>query len=254
MTKRFIILLIAISFCRGMNAQTNENEYITGDENNKINDFNKKQAEIFGSFIIASAIDEFPGTPSNNYGFGVGGGFVINPLNKSNILNLGLDFGYLHMGKDKTVIDSIPLKTTLSIYPVNLILRLRLPSTYTINPYVDLLAGVQYIETNTKYNNSVVESAAGEILDVDTKTLFTTSNSTPLTYGFDLGLSINFKKANVSTLDIGFRYIKGSSASYSSPEDLRITNRGNFHYLSSKLNSTNMMYFHIGINFYINKS
>jgi len=151
----YILLLIIAT--QGF-SQINEAEYSTSDQTYKTKDFNKKYGEIFLNIAVATTIDKFSGASLNNNGFGVSLGGVFNPFNKMNIIKVGIDFSYIHMGKNKTILDSIPLKSTLSIYPVNLIVRLKLPATYIINPYIDLLGGVQYIETNTKYNNSVGDS------------------------------------------------------------------------------------------------
>lgn len=247
---RLIIYIVLFLMAAQGFSQIDEGEYIVGDESNKTKDFNKKYGEVFLNLIVATSIDEFPGASSNNDGFGIGLGGVFNPFKKMNIIKVGIDFNYLHMGKNKTVLDSIPLKTKLSIYPVNLILRLRLPSSYAINPYIDLLGGVQYIETNTKYDNSLGDSFANAVLEENSKTLHATANSSPITYGFGVGLSLRLRKSHEGLLDIGFRYLNGSRADYVSPEDLKVTQAGDFYYTPSELNSTDMMYFHVGINGY----
>ena len=247
-----ILFIISILGAYTLTAQDQNtgSDYTTGDIFNDANEFEKKYGEVFVNLIVATAVDGFPGSSSNNNGFGIGLGGVFNPFKKTNIIKLGIDFSYMHMGKNKTVLDSIPLKTTLSIYPVNLILRLRLPKTYIINPYVDLLGGMQYIETNTKYDNSVGESIANAVLEVNTKTLHATASSSPLSYGLGVGLSLRFGKSQEGLFDIGFRYLNGARADYVSPKDLRVSTAGDFYYLQSELNSTDMMYFHIGINGY----
>ena len=238
-----------ISIASSSDAQITENEYNTNEDHNTLdNDFNRKYGEVFVKPIIGIAVDDFPGAKKNNDGIGIGLGGVFNPFNKINIFNIGIDFSYMHMGKNKTVLDSIPLKTTLSIYPVNIIVRLRLPSTYIINPYLDLLGGVQYIETNTKYDNTIGESVVYSALEVDSKTLHATASSTPLSYGLGFGLSVRFNESHEALFDIGFRYLNGAQSDYVSPEDLRVTKEGDFYYVPSKLNSTDMMYFHIGLN------
>ncbi|MBL4592386.1 MAG: hypothetical protein JKX68_01055 [Flavobacteriales bacterium] len=242
----FIISILAVYALSAQNDNTGS-DYTTGNIFSDANEFEKKYGEVFLNLIVATAVEDFPGASSNNDGFGVGLGGVFNPFNKINIIKVGIDFGYMHMGKSKTVLDSIPLKTTLSIYPVNLILRLRLPKTYMINPYVDLLGGMQYIETNTKYDNSLGDSFANTVLEENTKTLHATANSSPLSYGFGCGLSLGFDKSKDVLFDIGFRYLKGSKADYVSPEDLKVTKYGEFYYTASELNSTDMMYFHVGI-------
>jgi len=247
--KHIIYALLFICTIQGF-SQIDEGNYSTGNNSVYSNDFKKNYGEVFFNLIGATTVDEFPGVSSNNDGFGIGIGGVFNPFKKMNVIKVGIDFSYIHMGKNNNILDSIPLKTTLSIYPVNFIVRLRLPSSYLINPYIDLLAGVQYIETNTKYDNSIGDSFANVVLEENTKTLHATANSSPLTYGFGVGFSLRFLKSQVALLDLGFRYLNGSQADYVSPENIRVTKDGDFYYTTSKVNSTDMMYFHIGINGY----
>ena len=151
------------------------------------------------------------------------------------------------MGKSKTFLDNIPLKTTLSIYPINLITRFRLPKAYLVNPYIDVLGGAHYIETNTKYNNSLAESIGNTINEENTKELYASANSSSYTYGLGFGVSLRLKPYGEGHFDFGLRYLNGGSAKYVSPEDLRVNNQGNYYYMRSEVSSTDMLYFHVGI-------
>lgn len=122
---------------------------------------------------------------------GVGAGFNFNVLaspygrKKYSPVMLGVDFNYLHLGRDKVSESTTapPYKTTYNYYTVCGATRLFLKKGEGIVPFVDGMLGLKIYNTKTKIDKDAFQT----IINDEQPEVIHSKNDNGLTYGVGVG-------------------------------------------------------------------
>ena len=197
------------------------------------------QSVPVGEFWIGLQFAVPVGTFANNIdrklGYGGNLGGVWNPSKTTNFFQIGLDLGIDYMGKDKTEIGGLPLKTTSTLITTHLVTRLRVQTESTIKPYIDLLGGGKFFSLTTKYDNTIFHT----LLDVEDESIFADQTKGVWSYGAGLGFS--FRKKSFGA-DLRMLYLASGPMEYISPNNLRQDEFGDFYYEHDKISRTHMVF------------
>lgn len=201
--------------------------------------------ELWLSGKIGLATEKFAEDVGTPWGAGFDVGYVHSLSKNSNIFQLGGALGYLYMGKDKTNIVEIPVKTTNDLLLLHLVARLRPQSSGNIHPYVDIMLGGKIFSTTTKYDNSALET----LLNVEDKTIFNEQVVGAWSYGSAIGFS---GRKSVVGFDFKLSYLKGTGSRYTSPRDFVVNDDGTYFYESTRVRNTDMVFVDFGFSVYFN--
>ncbi|WP_420582652.1 outer membrane beta-barrel protein [Reichenbachiella sp.] len=198
--------------------------------------------EFWLGLQFAVPVGTFADDIDRKLGYGGNLGGVWNPSKKSNFFQIGLDIGINYMGKDKTEIGGLPLKTTATLFTTHLVTRLRVQTDSHIKPYVDLLGGGKFFSTTTKYNNDLFDT----LLDMEDKSVFADQTKGVWSYGAGLGFS--FLKQAFGA-DLRVLYLASGPMEYISPKNLRQDDFGDFYYEHQEISRTHMVFPQLSISF-----
>lgn len=190
---------------------------------------------------------------------GVGIGFIGGYRFKKSPFMLGLDFGYLSYGSDKSDVriftaPEFPLELVNKYNFINLDFLIRLIQSNPdalFRPYLDGLFGINYLSTDTVLREKGILGSGRELLQE------TSFNDTVLNYGVGAGLLIRIYQppkqektlgeiiARGVYLNLTGRYMFGGEAEYLKKGSIRREN-GQVFYDVSKSN-TDLFYMKLGI-------
>ncbi|WP_422360444.1 outer membrane beta-barrel protein [Reichenbachiella sp.] len=198
--------------------------------------------EFWIGLQFAIPVGTFADDIERELGYGGNLGGVWNPSKTNNFFQIGLDLGVNYMGKDKTEIGGLPLKTTATLITTHLVTRLRVQTDSHIKPYVDLLGGGKFFSTTTKYNNDLFDT----LLDIEDESVFADQTKGVWSYGAGLGFS--FRKQAFGA-DLRVLYLASGPMEYISPKNLRQDDFGDFYYEHQEISRTHMVFPQLSISF-----
>lgn len=198
--------------------------------------------EFWIGLQFAVPVGTFADNIERELGYGGNLGGVWNPSKVNNFFQIGLDLGINYMGKDKTEIGGLPLKTTATLITTHLVTRLRVQTDSRIKPYVDLLGGGKFFSTTTKYNNDLFDT----LFDIEDESVFADQTKGVWSYGAGLGFS--FRKQAFGA-DLRVLYLASGSMEYISPKNLRQDDSGDFYYEHQEISRTHMVFPQVSISF-----
>ena len=207
----------------------------------------------FGSLYLAAQV-AIPSTAFRraiqnsfgNLGFGAALGFVFNPFlrKKPSLVHLGLDFGYLNYGIDKTLpVNYYPLKTTYNIYTLNGLLRVQPKELRNFAPFADGMLGLKIFNTVTK----VDEDALTTVINNPPSQVLQRTNHTIFNYGVGLGFTTgNPHKLEGVRFFLRVLYLWGGPATYVVRGSVQLDNAGNVNFQTDQAR-TDMFVIHLGV-------
>ncbi|MEO9965404.1 MAG: outer membrane beta-barrel protein [Reichenbachiella sp.] len=200
------------------------------------------KGEFWIGLQFAIPVGTFAVKIERNLGYGGNLGGVWNPSKFSNFFQVGLDLGVNYMGKNKTEIAGIPMKTTNTLITTHLVTRFRVQTSSHVKPYVDLMGGGKFISTTTKYNNDLLDT----ILEIEDESVFADQTNGVWSYGIGIGFS--FRKKFFGA-DFRMLYLASGPLEYISPKNLKQDIEGNFFYEYTEISRTHMVFPQVSVSF-----
>jgi len=178
-----------------------------------------------------------------DYGYGIQLGYLYNPIKNGNrnFIEIGFDIGYSFAGNYKETIDngeSVKIKS--GIIPFNLITRLRTPIGGKIQPYLDLIGGLNSFKVKVKVDDAVWAW---------NKTVLINHNKESFSYGAGLGLT--FLMNEETGLSIGARYIRGAKLDFSEVKEFQQNDNGDYFFPNKLMNTTDVLYLHLAVIYFL---
>lgn len=213
------------------------------------------KAQIGLYALYMSPRDNFADQLTNDAG---GLGFNVLWRVEQSPLKIGFDINWLLYGIDR---DRRPLSTTLpefevvierynNMLPMHFMAVLE-PNKGMIRPYAETFAGFRFIWTNASIQGNQVVNVPGNPQSFSTSNLAFDAN---WSYGFGGGLKIVLAEKNAFdlTLNLGAKYMYGTTARYLTANDVKIDYANptrpvvNYNYRNSTMN---MFLIQAGVNF-----
>lgn len=207
----------------------------------------KHSADVGLSFAVATPKGEFrDNVTREGYGLFLEGLYM---LGKGSPVKMGLKLGFLNYGietRNEPLSTTIPdltvgVRTNNNIFLGHIILRLT-EQFGSVAPYVDGLAGFNYLFTDTSLE---------DLRDYETIASSTNISDTAFSYGFGGGLMVKvstFKykgKRNGLFVDLKVHYIYGGEAEYLKKGSIK-REGGNVYY-SSHYSRTDLLLYQLGV-------
>lgn len=196
------------------------------------------------------------GLPQNEYkqlnertGWGFRGGVLYRPQ-KELPVSLGLEFGYVSLGREVLPSNAVGFWSPYSayrvvagvnIFSVNASLRLQSPNNTAVKPFIEGLIG---------WNNfyGTVSTEGRRLFDFEWERIIqeSTKGDWALSYGGAAGLDTRLDKSGHVWLEFRVSYMKGRQARYYT--DPTISSNGNVTY-TEKSSTTDLLFPQIGLKF-----
>lgn len=207
------------------------------------------QAVFEGGLLMGFPTQDFQRVSPNVIGLGLGGSLMYRP--GFSALSFGINADYMIYGKDRQdqviefqngTFEEGELIYNNNMVRIHGIARLQLPpeNDFPILPYVEGLAGINLVYTNSKLT-----------VDFQPEPLSKDTENFSATWSIGWAVGLNIRLGEFVYLDAKFKFLKTGQVDYITNEDVEFDDQNNSLIISTRQSALDMYIPQIGLTFFI---